>query len=389
MLEKIKDYLAKYGVLALFILIIGAIGTILFLRWQNLSLKSKLEKEKTEVVRLQDNYDASIDTISVYRDKNGNLTSVVKAYKLEISELNGKYNDLFKLYVKEKNKEPIVIIEYRTKIDEKITNISTVVSDTSITFIDSVRYSEGSYRSISGNIPYKMTYHIKKDMVNKFSFEKALYFAYILEEEHFVKDAEVVAFKDDKIIKNSYALKDKEGKNIVYRIKIIESQKEISLKDLSDKYKIDQNIITSRYSDGIYTYYAGNITPSSNIEPIVEPTDIDIFGKLFTNNANLVLRQGIQLNTSLVKDKKTNKVLINVKSDYPGLIFTNVIGADIMSDPISRKVAREFRKEYGIGLNVGYGFFLIPDVNNGYIIKRGPEISVGLNWTPKFLQFGK
>jgi len=389
MIEKLKEYLAKYGALAIFVLLLGVIGVIFFLRWQNLNLKSKLEKEKIEVARLQDNYDASMDTITIYRDDNGNLTSQIKAYKLEIGELNVKYKNLFKLYIKEKNKEPIVIVEYRTKIDEKITNISTIVSDTSISFIDSVRYSEGSYREISGKIPYKITYHIKKDMVNKFAFEKALYFAYILEEEHLVKDAKVVAFKNGKIIKNKYALKDIEGKDLIYRIKIVDSEKEMSLKNISDKYRIDEKIITSIYEDGVYTYYAGNISPSSNIEPMVEKNDTEIFGKLFTSDANINLRQGIQLNTSLVKDTKTGKILINVKSDYPGLMFTDIVGADIMRDPVSRKVARNFRKEYGIGLNLGYGFFLIPDGNKGYIIKRGPEISVGLNYTPKFLQFGK
>lgn len=389
MFEKLKEYLAKYGALVIFILVIGAIGTILFLNWQNGKLKDKYEKEKLEVARLGDNYDASQDTIKVFRDKNGNLTSEIKAYKLEITELNGKYNDLFKLYTKEKNKKPVVIIEYRTKIEEKITNISTIVSDTSISFVDSIRYSEGSYRSISGNIPYKITYHIKKDLVNKFAFEKALYFAYILEEEHLVKEAEVVAFKDDKIIKNRYALKDKEGKNIVYRIKVISSEKEVPIKNISDKYRIDEKIITSRYEDGVYTYYAGNITPNANNLPIVEPEMLDITGKLFTGKANINFNQGIQLNTSLVKDTKTDKIFINVKTDYPGLSFSNIVGADIMADPVSRKVAKGFRKEYAIGLNLGYGYFLVPDGNKGYTVKRGPAISVGLNYSPKFLQFGK
>lgn len=389
MFEKLKEYLAKYGALVIFILIMVAAGTILFLNWQNGRLKDKYEKEKQEVVRLEDNFDASQDTIRVFRDKNGNLTSEIKAYRLQIGELNEKYDNLFKLYVKEKNKKPVVIIEYRTKIEEKITNISTIVSDTSISFFDSVSYSEGSYRTIRGNIPYKITYHIKKDLVNKFAFEKALYFAYILEEEHLVEEAEVVAFKDDKIIKNKYALKDKEGKNIIYRVKITTSEKEIPVETISDKYKIDEKIISSRYEDGKFTYYAGNIAPDNNNLPMVEPENIDLTGKLFTGRANINFTQGIQLNTSLIRDTKTDKVFINVKTDYPGLSFSNIVGADIMQDPISRKVARGLRKEYGIGLNIGYGYFLVPDVNSGYVIKRGPSISIGLNYSPKFLQFGK
>jgi hypothetical protein len=387
MLDKIKEYLAKYGVIAIFVIIGLVLITMFIMRNNILSLKSKLEEEKKEKDRIENNYFASQDTIKVYKDKNGNLVSQKAAYELKIEELDKDYKKLFKLYVKEKNKEPIVIVEYRTKIDEKITNISTIVSDTSIYFIDSVRYSNGSYRSIEGNIPYKITYHIKKNLVNKFAFEKALYFAYVLEENG-VNDPKVVAFKNDRIISNKIALKDIEAKNLIYRVKITESKNKLSLKELSDKYKIKEELLNQFFDDGVYTYYAGNIIPSSNIEPMVDANDINIFGNLFVDKANINLKQGISLYTGLVKDTKTNKILIDVKSDYPGLTFDNIVGADIMSDPISRKVARDFRKEFGIGLNLGYGFFLVPD-GNSYVIKRGPEISLGLNWTPKFLQFGK
>lgn len=387
MLDKIKEYLAKYGVVAIFVIIGLVLITMFIMRNNILSLKSKLEEEKKEKDRIENNYFASQDTIKVYKDKNGNLVSQKAAYELKIEELDKDYKKLFKLYVKEKNKEPIVIVEYRTKIDEKITNISTIVSDTSIYFIDSVRYSNGSYRSIEGNIPYKITYHIKKNLVNKFAFEKALYFAYVLEENG-VNDPKVVAFKNDRIISNKIALKDIEAKNLIYRVKITESKNKLSLKELSDKYKIKEELLNQFFDDGVYTYYAGNIIPSSNIEPMVDANDINIFGNLFVDKANINLKQGISLYTGLVKDTKTNKILIDVKSDYPGLTFDNIVGADIMSDPISRKVARDFRKEFGIGLNLGYGFFLVPD-GNSYVIKRGPEISLGLNWTPKFLQFGK
>lgn len=388
MLEKLKIYLANYGALIIFIVILGGIGTFYLMRNQILNLKEQVAVEKNEVERIKNNYDASLDTIRVYRDKNGNMTSQISGYKLTINEMDKKYKDLFKLYIKEKNKEPIVIVEYITKVDEKITNISTIVTDTTITFADSVRYSEGSYRAITGTIPYKITYHIKKDLVNRFAFEKALYFAYILEQDYSVKDAEVIAFKDNKIIKVKDALKDKETKNLIYRIKIKESDDPINLEDISNEYKIDKNILTRKYEDDKYVYYAGNIVPSSNIEPAVDVDELNTFGNLFTQKASLSIRQSIQLSTSLSKDKKTNKILIDVRSDYPGISFDNIVGADIMENPASRKIARGFRKEFGIGVNMGYGFQLIPDVNNGYVIKRGPTVSIGLNWTPKIFQFG-
>lgn len=386
-LDKLKEYLAKYGAIAISAIVVIVIIVFFLMRNQIISLKLDYENEKLEKDRIENNYVASQDTIKIYKDKNGNMVSQITAYQLKIGELNTKYNNLFKLYTKEKNKEPIVIIEYVTKIDEKIINVSTIVTDTSIYFADSVRYSNGSYRSIQGDIPYKITYHIKKDMVNKFAFEKALYFAYLLEENG-AKDAEVVSFKNNKIISNKDALKDLEAKDLIYRVRIVESDKKLDIKDISNRFKISEDIISQVYNDGEYVYYAGNITPSSNIEPLIESGELNVFSSLIAGKANLDFKQGIQLSTGLVKDTKTGKILINIKSDYPGLSFTNIVGADIMGDPVSRKVAREFRKEFGIGLNLGYGFFLIPDVNNGYIIKRGPEISFGLNWTPRFLQFG-
>lgn len=224
-------------------------------------------------------------------------------------------------------------------------------------------------------------------MVNKFAFEKALYFAYLLEENG-VENAEVISFKNNKIISNKEALKDIEAKDLIYRVKIFESDKKIELKYLSDKYNIDENIILQIYKNDRYIYYAGNIIPSSNVEPLIDNKDLNIFSNLNAGKVDLDFKQRIQISTGLFKDTKTGKILINVKTDYPGIQFDNIVGADIMSDPISKKVSRDFRKEFGIGLNLGYGFFLMPDVNNGYIIRRGPEISVGINWSPKFLQFG-
>ena len=55
-----------------------------------------------------------------------------------------------------------------------------------------------------------------------------------------------------------------------------------------------------------------------------------------------------------------------------------------MDDPISKKATAALRKEFGIGVHVGYGVVF---QNNGY--HNGLNISVGLNYTPKWLQFGK
>ena len=98
--------------------------------------------------------------------------------------------------------------------------------------------------------------------------------------------------------------------------------------------------------------------------------------------ATFDLNIGMNLNVALFKDKKTKQVSIKADTDYPGITFTRLDGALIMDDPESRKVIRQMRKQWGLGLNVGYGAMY----NNANII-RGPYIGVGLNYTPKFLQW--
>jgi len=367
------------------IIIALTIVTMFIMRARIQSLKLDIKTEKDESARIQNNYDVSQDSIKTYLDDNKVMTSEISAYKLNVNELNVKYKTLFSLYLKEKNKPPIYLIEYRSKIDEKITNISTIVSDTSISFVDSARFSANNYRTISGYIPYKLTYHIKKDLVNKFAFEQALYYAYILEENG-CDEAKVVAFKDNKEITIKEALKIK-NEVVVYKVRILQSDQKLTFKEISDRYKIGENLISTNNINGKFEYYVGSVIPFKNIEPIVDDDAIDTYAKINTFPATINFKQGMEVYAGLYTDKKTGKTMINVKSLYPGLTFTNIVGADIMQDPISRKAARDFRREFGFGINLGYGMFF-NNAPGGYVIETGPTIAIGLNWTPRFLQFG-
>jgi hypothetical protein len=392
MWTKFKEYLAKYSAVVIFILIFLVAALVGGLIWRNNYLSNKVKAAQEEADRIQGNYDASLDTIRVFKDKNGIMVSEISAYKIKVSELNDKYNNLFKLYVKEKNKPPIYIVEYTTDLNEKISNVSTLVTDTSITFFDSAYYNDGNYRSISGKIPYKLIYHIKKDMVTKYAFEQALYYAYTLEEKG-VEDPKVMAFRDDgngkyKEISIKEALNDRSGKGVIFKVKILESNQNLSLDDLSNKYGLDKSLLTSEIENNVYTYYVGRIIPFQNVEPALDFNTLDIFTSLHTKPAEVTFHQGMLIHTGLYKDKKTGKTMIDIKTNYPDLTFTNIVGASIMDDKESRKVARAFRKEFGIGIGFGYGFALVKDANNNLVLKNGPTFSIGINWTPRFLQFG-
>ena len=129
-----------------------------------------------------------------------------------------------------------------------------------------------------------------------------------------------------------------------------------------------------------YRYLSGNIP----YKIIFDPSDslykaVPDFGVF-----NLTL--GMNLNLGLFQDKKTRKISIMADTDYPGVTFTNIDGASIMDDPANKKVLRQIRKPWGLGINIGYG--AIVDVKNG-TISTGPYFGIGLSYTPKFLQWGK
>lgn len=98
---------------------------------------------------------------------------------------------------------------------------------------------------------------------------------------------------------------------------------------------------------------------------------------LVTGSATIDLKQNIWLEASLSQDKKTKEVFVNVKSDYPGTQFNNLKGIKI-ADSEAKGFKMSMRKSLGIGASIGVG-------TNGQSFF--PYIGVGLNYSPKFLQF--
>jgi len=94
------------------------------------------------------------------------------------------------------------------------------------------------------------------------------------------------------------------------------------------------------------------------------------------------LGQSISLSTFLTKDKETGKIMINVETPYPGVTFSNIQGASILDDDKNKKMWKQARKTWGVGVSVGYGFSLAAT-------KPSPYFGVGLNYSPKWLQWGK
>ena len=150
---------------------------------------------------------------------------------------------------------------------------------------------------------------------------------------------------------------------------------------------LTEDYIDLKLDQGLWRYYTGIFIPNKDTEAVLENKDILTYPKLWTGNNNLVVKDAMTLYTGLYKDTKTGKIMIQVKTDHPNVTFIDIRGAEILSEENSKKAERSMRKPFGIGFNLGVGGMLTPD-NNSWAIKYGPVISVGLNWSPRFLQFG-
>lgn len=150
-------------------------------------------------------------------------------------------------------------------------------------------------------------------------------------------------------------------------------------------------IDTAKFADGNYRKLSGKIPYSSRLFRRNDSTEVSfntlgVYNKVMPGFGDFSLEQGIKLKVGLFEDPKTKKVSIAATTSYPGINFTQLEGADIMSDDVSRKAARNFRKTWGIGLNLGYGAGV--DLKTSKVF-FGPQVGVGLTYTPKWLQWGK
>lgn len=148
---------------------------------------------------------------------------------------------------------------------------------------------------------------------------------------------------------------------------------------------------SAKFADGNFRKLKGTLPFSSEFFNKKDSTQADLdklglFTKINPGAGNFTLEQGIRLKVGLFEDPKTKKVSIAATTSYPGITFTQLEGADIMSDAISKKATKQFRKSWGIGLNVGYGGTV--DLKSSKV-SFGPQVGIGITYTPKFLQWGK
>jgi hypothetical protein len=99
---------------------------------------------------------------------------------------------------------------------------------------------------------------------------------------------------------------------------------------------------------------------------------------------DLSIEQNIEITTGLYRDPKTKRLMTRVSTTYPNLTFNEINSFDITDNKETKQALKSARKNFSFGLSFGYGI-----VGNSTGVGPGFYTGVSLNYSPKFLQFGK
>ncbi len=128
---------------------------------------------------------------------------------------------------------------------------------------------------------------------------------------------------------------------------------------------------------------AGKVPYSVNI--LRDSTDsTKYFAEIIPGGTTLDIEQSIDIVTGVYMEPKTKRIMTRVSTTFPNLTFSEINSFDITDSPETRQLMKSSRKQFGLGLNLGYGLNM---GSNG--INPGVYVGIGLHYSPRFLQFGK
>lgn len=152
-----------------------------------------------------------------------------------------------------------------------------------------------------------------------------------------------------------------------------------------EKTYIDRTLRDTVYLDnGTITMIKNDTFGKSSREvSLMIPYYVDSL--LHTGDANIELNQNIFVESWLEKNSKTGESMVYLRSDYPNMTFNSGMGIVATTTPSYDK---SMRKTKGIGINVGPQIGASYDFINKRIVPTvGIGVSIGLNYTPKWLQW--
>jgi hypothetical protein len=166
--------------------------------------------------------------------------------------------------------------------------------------------------------------------------------------------------------------------------------------EIRDSVKIASTIVKDTNGDESINFLHNPQMPGNNklkitgktpytISLHVDPLDSTKYiATILPGLTSLNLEQNIDITTGIYRDPKTKRMMTRVTTDYPGLTFNDINSFDITDNPDTRKALKAARKEFGLGVQIGYG---ISGSSAG--ISPGFYIGFGVHYSPRFLQFGK
>ena len=257
------------------LIFIGVVILVLLLLQQcnsNASLKREIKQVQLVADRELNNYKASLDTIRIERNKNGELVAKKLAYEFDINSLT------------ENNKKTIADYQKSLNLNKDIKNINSLLR-TEIKIKDSIINSKGSVVSLTDS-------------------------------------TSVIKFDDNKNW-DKYNWRSFNG-----TVDVLRNKKTNSLSITSSRFNIEQ---------------------------------------------------GIELKAAILNENGVNS--LKITTPYPGIEFTNIENINLVNDKLNQK--NEKKAGFSIGIGAGYGINLTPNS----VITVGPQIGIGLYWSPKWLRF--
>ena len=162
-MSKIKEILSNKSTLSF---ILGVVLVLLFLRQCEQTNKIKRELQITQETsnRNFNNYLATTDSVSVYKNKNGDLISSIRSYEFDIVNLKGDQKEIIKKYqdVLSLNKD---LNNVNTLISAELAIKDSLLATTNVVEIDSTTsqinynrfdvFSKGNTRRLTGSSTVK------------------------------------------------------------------------------------------------------------------------------------------------------------------------------------------------------------------------------------------
>lgn len=111
---------------------------------------------------------------------------------------------------------------------------------------------------------------------------------------------------------------------------------------------------------------------------------IELLRNKKTDNISVVsnkfnFEQGIELKAAIINEGGIDK--LKITSASPDVSFTNIENINLVNDRLNKK--NEKKSGWSIGIGGGYGLNLTPN----QVITIGPQIGIGIYWSPKWLRF--